>query len=52
MMMKKMKVYGNLPYYKTLHLACPTKRRSNASAEVVGESIVCSRLATEQQKKP
>lgn len=23
--MKKMKVYGNLPYYKTLHLACPTR---------------------------
>lgn len=23
--MKKMKVYGDLPYYKTLHLACPTR---------------------------
>lgn len=23
--MKKTKVCGNLPYYKTLHLACPTR---------------------------
>lgn len=23
--MTKMKVYGNVPYYKTLHLACPTR---------------------------